>query len=166
MLNQTSETAIRALILIAMADKEKLMTPKGIAEQLGTSPSYMAKITGALVKANLLRSQRGAAGGVTMTRDPKTVTLLAILEACQGLLIGNYCEAIGDHPEPVCAYHLAMKEAHQALVSVFSRWTLAMLLANPGPAADGPTNCKMGFFCRDGKYVCLGANGLACESAV
>jgi Rrf2 family nitric oxide-sensitive transcriptional repressor len=144
MLTQTSEVAIRALIFLALRNSAEPLTPREIAESLMTSPTYMAKITRQLVKANILRSQRGAAGGVTLARDPERITLLAIMEASQGLLVGNYCDDMSDHAEPVCAFHRAMKEAHHALVSVLTRWTLADLMARPGPAGDG-LGCKMGF---------------------
>ncbi len=156
MLTQTSETAIRALIYLALANPEQPMTPREIAEHLSTSPSYMAKITHHLVRANLLRSQRGASGGVLLERDPRTITLLAIVEACQGLLVGNYCEEIEGHMEPVCAFHQAMKEAHLALVSVLSRWTLADLVRQPGPTDKSKIDharCKMGFIGLDGKVL-------------
>jgi len=144
MLTQTSETAIRALIYLALVKSSEPLTPRHIAEHLRTSPTYMAKITRQLVKANILRSQRGAAGGVSLARDPEKITLLSIMEASQGLLVGSYCEEIEEHSEPVCAFHRAMKEAHHAVISVLTRWTLADLVARPGPAR-GTTECKMGF---------------------
>lgn len=155
MLTQTSETAIRALVLIALSSEDKLLTPKTIAERLDTSPTYMAKISGLLVKANILKSQRGATGGVTLARDASQITLLAIVEACQGLLVGNYCDDISAHPEPVCAFHTAMREAHEALLEVLTRWTLGDLVRRPGPSEEKATNCKMGFYCKQGNLVCL-----------
>lgn len=156
MLTQTSETAIRALILVSLSDGDRLLTPRQIADTLDTSPTYMAKITGLLVKANILRSQRGATGGVMLARDPKTITLLAVVEACQGLLVGNYCDEIGSHPEPVCAFHTAMKEAHTALVSVLTKWNLQDMIDHPGPVDSKDSHCKMGFCCTDGKITCTG----------
>jgi DNA-binding IscR family transcriptional regulator len=122
----------------------------------------MAKITGLLVKANILRSQRGATGGVLLARDPQSISLLSIVEACQGLLIGNYCEDISDHPDPVCAFHEAMKEAHTSLINVLSKWTLENLRSRPGPADPSREEfCKMGFSCQNGNGLCcLGENAL------
>lgn len=160
MLTQTSETAIRALIYLALVKSAEPLTPRHIAEHLGTSPTYMAKITRQLVKANILRSQRGAAGGVNLARDPEKITLLSIMEASQGLLVGNYCDEIVEHSEPVCAFHRAMKEAHHAVVSVLTRWTLADLVARPGPA-PGNYECKMGFSGEGGELVSCPATRLA-----
>ncbi|MDX2176929.1 MAG: Rrf2 family transcriptional regulator [Candidatus Sumerlaeia bacterium] len=147
MLTQTSESAIRALIYITLSQTGRPVTPKEIAGFLGESPSYMAKITRELVRANILRSHRGAAGGVSLNRAPSAITLRNVVEACQGLLVGNYCEELRDHPEPVCNFHKAMKEVHYATISVLQKWTLADLVARPGPdehIAD-EIRCRMGF---------------------
>jgi len=139
MLTQTSETAIRALIYLALHGNGEPIPPRQIAEEMDASPSYMAKITRMLVKANILRSHRGALGGVSFSRKPDEITLLNIVEACQGLLIGNYCETIKDHIDPVCAFHQAMVEVHQATLGVLMRWTLADLASRPRPAG-----CNLG----------------------
>ena len=142
MLTQTSETAIKALIYLALYGQEEPVPPREIAEQIDASPTYMAKITRMLVKANILRSQRGSLGGVKFSRDPDNITLLNVVEACQGLMIGNYCDSIEDHPDPVCAFHQAMMEIHQATMSVLLRWTIGDLARRPVPAGGG-VNCKI-----------------------
>lgn len=145
MLTQTSESAIRALIFLVLYGDKEPMPPREIAERIGASPSYMAKITRMLVKSNILRSHRGALGGVSLSRNPEEITLLDVVEACQGLIVGNYCQSIVGHTEPVCAFHQAMVEVHQATVGVLSRWTVADLAARPGPTNDqaGTGDCKI-----------------------
>jgi Rrf2 family protein len=144
MLTKTSETALQALALIAAGDDAPL-TPKYIAEQLGASPSYMAKISGGLVKAGILHAQRGTHGGVTLARSPEAITLLEVVEACQGRILGDYCME-ADTPELVCAFHQAMLELHEAVVNTLQRWTLAEILEKPLPDAPllGQVPCKMG----------------------
>ncbi len=146
MLTQTSESALKALVYLVLHGGSEPMPPREIAERVGASPTYMAKITRMLVKANILRSHRGALGGVSLSRDPKSISLLEIVEACQGLIVGNYCHGMKDHIEPVCAFHTAMFEVHQSMVSVLTRWTLADLSVNTKPMfeEDGTKNeCKM-----------------------
>jgi Rrf2 family protein len=155
-LTQTSETAIRALVYIVHTSDGTPITPKAMAEKLEVSPTYLAKIIGQLVKAGILRSQRGALGGVMLSRDPAQISLLEIVQASQGLIVANYCDEMSDHPEPVCSFHSAMKEARQAIVTVFTRWSLADLARRPGPSREDATGCKMRFFCKDGGIVCLG----------
>lgn len=161
MLTQTSELAIKSLIYLALHPGDEPVSPKQMAEQLDCSPSYLAKVTGMLVKAGLLQSVRGVHGGVLLTRASGDISLLDIVEACQGLLIGNYCAQIASHGEKVCSFHRAMNELHEANQEVLSRWTLADLLETPvGPKTEvsGPKKCKM-FIKGSEKLVELQAEG-------
>ncbi len=136
---------LRALLLLGADGAETQMTPAHIAEQLGCSPSYMSKALGQLVKAGILRSYRGARGGVALARPANQVTLLSIVEASQGTVLGNYCS---EHTGPVgdvCAFHVAMRELHAAMTGVLVRWTLADFLAAPA-RLDVPNSgsiCRM-----------------------
>ncbi|MBN1516889.1 Rrf2 family transcriptional regulator [Candidatus Sumerlaeota bacterium] len=149
MLTQTSELAVKTLVFLGLEGNEIPLPPRQIADKLKCSASYLAKILGILVRSGILRSVRGARGGVLLSRDPKDVTLLDVVEACQGLLIGNYCSDVAGHEEPVCAFHTAMKEIHEVTITTLSKWTLADLLAAPVPyyVADenAPLSCKMAF---------------------
>lgn len=147
MLTQTSELAIRSLLFIVLEANGRPLGPKTISQRLHCSPLYLAKVLGLLVKAGILRSVRGAKGGILLARSPDEIKLLAIVEAAQGILIGNYCEEIAGHHEPVCAFHQAMKEIHRATVDVLSRWTLADLAARPTPdhPQESPLCCNMAF---------------------
>ena len=145
MLTKTSEVGIQVLIYLSAVDSEVPVSPKRIAADLKQSPSYLSKITGLLVKANLLTAHRGVHGGVTMGRSPKEISLLDIVQALQGLITGNYCAATSHHPEPVCAFHSAMRQVHQVTVDTLSKFSVADLLANPTsrvPISSG-ARCKM-----------------------
>jgi Rrf2 family protein len=144
MLTKTSETAIRMLILLARRSGEAPLSPRQIAETLDSSPTYTAKTAALLAKAGLLRSHRGAQGGVTLALPPAEISLLAIVEACQGRILGDYCQP-ADRLELVCAYHEAMHHVHEAVLGVLRRYTLAELVARPGPhgALVGAVRCRM-----------------------
>jgi Rrf2 family protein len=144
MLTQTSESAIRLLIDLAQQGGNEPQNFRQIAEKLEESPTYMAKITRLLVRANILRAHRGALGGVTLNRPPQTITMLSIVEACQGVLVGDYCQQTADLAF-TCAYHQAGAELHQAISDVLSRWTLADLVERPKPSSHlaGILFCRM-----------------------
>ena len=134
LLTQTFESAVRELMFLAAEFGTKPFSHKHIAQQLGESPTYMAKVTSLLVKANILRAHRGAMGGVTLNRPPEAVTLLSVMEACQGSLIGDYCQETPDR-SGVCAYHLVGVELQESVTQILSRWTLARLMQKPCPAS-------------------------------
>jgi Rrf2 family protein len=146
MLTQTAELGIQLMLFLALHEGREPLPPRVMAGQAGASPTYTAKVTGQLVKAGLLRAQRGAHGGVVLARDPAQITLLEIVEACQGVILADYCQPYADLTQ-TCAYHEAMAELHSALTGVLSRWTLALVAARPCPheALRPLVQCKLGW---------------------
>ncbi len=144
MITKTTELAFKALIFLGLYGGKGPVTPRLIAENAGTSPSYMAKVTSLLVKATILNSHRGAQGGVTLNRLPVKITFLNVIEACQGQMVAGYCKET-PHMESVCSFHHAMQEVHLATTAVLSRWTLEDMLNNCTPATleIGKSNCRM-----------------------
>lgn len=136
MLTKTSLSAIRMLLHLARGERGAVVPPKRIAEDIGESPTYLAKTARVLVKAGILRAAKGIKGGVQLNRPPAGVTLLAIIEACQGTIVGDYC--LPDcRPGTACAYHQAAVELHGAIVGVLSRWNLSHLVERPAPVRKG-----------------------------
>jgi Rrf2 family transcriptional regulator, nitric oxide-sensitive transcriptional repressor len=129
-LGKTTITAIRSLLFLNQQEAGVPLSPRRIAEALGESPTYLAKVLRHLVKAGVLRADKGAKGGVRMAVPPEQVTLLQVVEACQGTIVGNYC-AVGTPGQPMCGFHHAAVELHDAITGVLSRWTLADLLVVP-----------------------------------
>jgi Rrf2 family protein len=148
MLNQTSEIAIKALIFIGLMNGEQPLSPRTIARAIDCSPTYLAKTLRLLVRPGILRSQRGARGGVGLGRAPDEISLLHIVEACQGLIVSDYCQPVASANLPkTCAFHRAMQEIHEMTVNTLSRWTLAHLLQCPMPVEDSGLSvcqCKVG----------------------
>jgi Rrf2 family nitric oxide-sensitive transcriptional repressor len=130
MLTKTTEAGLQALVYLALGDSAVPVSPKAIAADTGMSPTYLSKITGQLVRADILKAHRGVKGGVTLARPAATVRLLDVVEALQGRIVGRYCEDTTGVSR-VCAFHEAMLEVHRATVDVLSRWTLADLVARP-----------------------------------
>ncbi len=143
-LNKTTETAIRALVFLGLQAAGTPISPRRISACLGESASYLCKVTAQLTRAGIVRSHRGAAGGITLDRAPEQITIRAILEACQGQILANYCRDVPVNTD-VCAYHLAMRDLHQAIGAVLERWTLADLLRKPRPSGPmaGDIPCKV-----------------------
>ena len=144
MLTQTSITAVRMLMHLEREAAGEIASLKEIAETLNESPTYLVKIARHLVRAGILRAQRGQAGGVTLNREPKDITLLAIVEACQGTIHGNFCQDTSDLSK-TCALHQAGAELHQAIIKVLSGWTLADFCKRPCPASElrGKVRCLL-----------------------
>jgi Rrf2 family protein len=141
-LGKTTITAIRSLLFLHQQEPGVCLSPRRIAEALGESPTYLAKVLRHLVKAGVLRAEKGAKGGVRLAVPPDEVSLLQIVQACQGTIVGNYCRA--EVPgQRTCGFHQATVELHDAITGVLSRWTLADLLVVPY-RLDEPTGVRAG----------------------
>lgn len=144
MFTQTSVTAVRLLMNLEGGPPGAVASLKQMAEILAVSPTYLVKIARHLVRAGILRAQRGQAGGVTLNRAPKEITLLAIVEACQGTIHGNFCQDTADLSK-TCSLHQAGAELHQAIIKVLSGWTLADFCRRPGATGGlrGKVRCLL-----------------------
>ncbi|MCX6623672.1 MAG: Rrf2 family transcriptional regulator [Acidobacteria bacterium] len=135
MLGKTSLSATRALLLLSRQDRLACWSPRRLAETLGESPTYLAKVVRHLVKHGILEAEKGVKGGVRLLQAPQDITLLAVVEACQGTIVGDYCKSprSGDHS---CNFHRAAVELHEAITGVLGHWTIAGLLEEPYATGD------------------------------
>ncbi|HET9836643.1 MAG TPA: Rrf2 family transcriptional regulator [Candidatus Angelobacter sp.] len=147
MITKTSLLATRALLCLAEDRQGLAIPPRSIALQLGESPAYMAKVLRSLVKAGILRAEHGSKGGVRLNKRPGEITLLAIVEACQGAIVASHCQDVDDS-SPTCAFHQAAIELRQGIIGVLSRWNLEQLARSPGPTEclPGGKQCIMAGF--------------------
>lgn len=143
-MTKTTELGVQALVFLALSNDDKPIPPHKIASHLGSSPTYMKKITNLLVKGNILHSHRGALGGVTLDRAPSEVSMLEIVEACQGRILGDYCQEY-ENMDLVCSYHRIMANIRDKTVEILSRWTLMDLISKPCPTGEiaGLVSCRV-----------------------
>ncbi len=138
MLGKTSLSAIRTLLFLAQEPPGPCWSPRRLAEHLQESPTYLAKVVRHLVKAGILEAEKGVKGGVRLLLPPGEITLLAVVEACQGTMVGDFCKADHSHTQQ-CSFHRAARELHEATTGVLVRWTLADLLRKPEARGRGIT---------------------------
>jgi len=137
LLTHTTGLALNALLYLARHPAGYLGNPGEIAGALQVAPAYTAKVLRQLARRGLVKSRRGANGGFELARSPNDMTLMEIVEVCQGELAGNYCPMARKLKEPGCGFHRAMMELEEATSGVLKRWTLAKLLAaSPGISND------------------------------
>lgn len=142
MLGKTSVSAIRTLILLAEQQAPTCRSPRRLAQALGESPTYLAKVVRHMVKARILEAEKGVKGGVRLLLPPEEITLLAVVEACQGTIAGDYCRS--ERPASSwCGFHRAASELHETVTGVLRRWTIHDLLDRPPSAGE----CAGGVAC-------------------
>ncbi|MFC1529775.1 RrF2 family transcriptional regulator [Gemmatimonadota bacterium] len=148
MLTRTTETALMALIYLVGQGEKVRISPREVAARIGVSASYLAKIFTDLVKAEILTSLRGAHGGVTLARDPSTITLLEVAGTFQAPLAEDPLWA-GEEGGGPCEYNQAVSRLQEQIHEVLSQWSLRDLAADPCPVWMDPRadRCRMTAIC-------------------
>jgi Rrf2 family protein len=78
------EYAIKALLDLALHDREGLQPIQGIAARQAIPQRYLEQVLLQLKRAGLLESRRGSSGGYRLSRPTDEVTVGAVLRAVEG----------------------------------------------------------------------------------
>lgn len=100
-----------------------------LAEQVGTTPAYLAHIVGPLTRAGWVHSAPGPTGGHLLVADLGTVSLLDLIEAVEGPTDDGRCVMTTQRcpaPEP-CAVHDTWLRARTALTDELAATSLLSL---------------------------------------
>jgi Rrf2 family protein len=93
-----AELAVRGMLILAENYGKDPVPIATICEQRGMGKEYLTKIFSSLSKAGLVTPIRGKGGGYTLSRPPKDISILEIIEAVEGPVFLNYCQ----HDPPQC----------------------------------------------------------------
>lgn len=117
LLSRGGDYAIRAMVDLASRPGEERTITQGIADRQQIPPAFLSKVLAGLTQAGLVRTHRGAAGGVGLARPPEEISLLEVVEAVQGPIILNECtDPYRACPlEDTCAVSRAWREAQKNL---------------------------------------------------
>jgi len=104
---------------------------KSVSEEEDISIRYLEQIIIPLKIAKLVKSIRGAGGGYTLARDPKTINLCDILHVLEGSCSLVECVEDMEHCQRIhwCAPHEIWQGATKILKEYFEGVTLQDLLA-------------------------------------
>ncbi len=131
MFSRTVEYALRAAVYLATRGDEP-STTEDVAARTKVPPAYLAKILQGLTKAGVVRSQRGAGGGVTLAKSPDEVTILEVVNAVEPIQRIASCPlGISTHGSRLCPLHRRLDAALAGVEAAFGATTLAEVLAEP-----------------------------------
>ena len=112
-----------------------------IAEEEDSPYAFARSIQHDLVKGGLIKTVRGAHGGLALNCDPAEVTLLEVLEAIQGPVSVSLCVLDPEYCDkrPECAYNKLWQGADRLLNEYFGSITLKDLIEQGGshPVVEG-----------------------------
>jgi Rrf2 family protein len=122
-------------VLGAYAPNADLVAVDQIAEQEGIPLKFLEATLTQLRKRGLLRSRRGPAGGYTLARDPREITLAEIIRTLDGPFAPTPCARTRDPIQcegcsdmETCVVRPFMREVRDAMAEVLEKKSLADLV--------------------------------------
>lgn len=129
LLSRGADYAIRAMLDVASQPEDEKTVTERIAERQDIPGAFLSKVVAQLTQAGLLRTHRGAAGGVLLGKPAEQISLRQIVEAVQGPIVVNLCTGPYDGCERAasCPASRVFQEAQRNLEEVLERAILAEL---------------------------------------
>lgn len=113
-LTRKTDLALRAFRVLAAANGP--VPGRALAQSVGTTPAFISQVMAPLVQAGLVRSRPGPGGGYAPGVDPRSVSVLAVIEAVEGPIDPEKCVLVGGPcGAPPCSLHDAWMAARSAL---------------------------------------------------
>jgi Rrf2 family protein len=129
MLSQTAEYALRVIVFLATL-RGTPATTNQIAAATRVPAGYLAKILQSLVRAKLIRSQRGPGGGSILARDPAHITVHDVITAIAPLpRIDTGPLDLPSHGTNLCPLHRRLDNAMAMVEQAFRDSLISDLLA-------------------------------------
>lgn len=132
--------ALRAVIYLSLQRDGRPVPVKEIASQRRIPRKFLEKIIQDLIRAELVRSHRGAHGGYTLVRTPDEVSFRDVIEAVEGPISLNVC-VTERHDCSVlasCNMQRIWQEGQRRMLEYFADTTIAdlkpILLNKPAEA--------------------------------
>jgi Rrf2 family cysteine metabolism transcriptional repressor len=113
-------------------DEDALVPAREIADAQQIPLRFLEQQLGALTKAGLVESFRGAGGGCRLAKDPAEIRVADIADAIEGQLFPMFCLEPSDHTcfaDSRCGLQGFWGDVARAIQRVFEGTTVADLVA-------------------------------------
>lgn len=130
-ITRASDYAVRVMVHLAGLPASSTVRQSELAKATEVSGHFLSKVLQQLVRARLIRSQRGSGGGYALAISPASVSLLDVVQAIEGPVRLNQCIEEGPSCERKswCPAHQVWAEAQAAVVNVLGAASMASLAA-------------------------------------
>ncbi|MDG2230935.1 MAG: Rrf2 family transcriptional regulator [Paracoccaceae bacterium] len=127
-LGKFTDFGLRVMLHLAVVHPQKLSVQK-IATTFNLSDHHLAKVCSTLVKAGLIRSERGRNGGLRLSKPPEDTNLGEITRVLTQNTALVECDSVGDCScliLPVCSLYQPLKKAQNAFFEELDKTSLAL----------------------------------------
>jgi Rrf2 family protein len=138
-ITRQADYAVRAVLYLAQLGPGQRASTARVSWEQKIPVSFLAKIVAQLAVAGVLRTTRGAHGGVWLARPAETISLLEVVEAIDGPLALNACvlEPAACELSGNCPVRAVWCEAQADLAQRLAQATFGQL-ARPAHLAPEP----------------------------
>ncbi len=131
MFSQTVEYALRAVVFLAN-EAPAARTTDQIATATRVPKAYLSKVLQGLARHDVVHTQRGVGGGITLCKLPAELTILEVVNAVEPIERIHVCPlGLVTHGKNLCPLHRRMDQALASVEQAFQSTTLAEILAEP-----------------------------------
>jgi Rrf2 family protein len=138
--SQKLEYAMRAMIELAQREGDGLIPARQIAERQHIPVRFLEQQLGALSRAGIVESFRGAGGGCRLARPAERITMADVADAIEGQIYPMFCLEPSDHTcfqDSRCGLQGFWADVARAIDTVFRETTVADLAARHRGMAPG-----------------------------
>lgn len=142
--SQKVEYGMRAMLELALRraqNEEGLVPARALAEAQHVPLRFLEQQLGALHKAGLVESFRGAGGGCRLARDPSAIRITEIVDAIEGHTFPMHCLDVEDHTcfaDSHCGLQELWGDIDVAIRQVLEKTTLADLAERHAKQVGAP----------------------------
>ena len=90
-LSRTAEYALRIMTSVALSQGARALRSKEIAASISCPAHYVSKVLRKLVKAGLLRAEKGHGGGFLLAKPADKILFIDVIEVVQGPSKNKHC---------------------------------------------------------------------------
>ena len=83
-LTNQANYALRAMMFLSRENTGEWISSAVVAEAMGIPRMFLSRINMQLVDAGLIKSRRGAGGGIKLAKNPESISLYEVLDAIDG----------------------------------------------------------------------------------
>ncbi|NQV07364.1 Rrf2 family transcriptional regulator [bacterium] len=125
-LSKRTDLAVRAIRHLE-STRTRIKRPE-LADEIGTTPDFLARVMADLVRAGWVESEPGRNGGYELSADSAEITMLELITAVEGVPDDGLCVLRGGVCAPgpdACSLHNAWSAARSALYAELDGSTVA-----------------------------------------